>query len=90
MKLTHTRKMVNALLCGDLTTAKTTLDPVFGLAVPNEIAGVPKGIMQPRSTWKDAAAYDAQAKKLAGMFQENFKKFESVVSEAVRSAGPKA
>jgi phosphoenolpyruvate carboxykinase (ATP) len=90
MKLSHTRKMVNALLCGDLTTATTTLDPVFGLAVPKEIAGVPKGIMQPRSTWKDAAAYDAQAKKLAGMFQENFKKFESVVSEAVRNAGPKA
>jgi phosphoenolpyruvate carboxykinase (ATP) len=90
MKLAHTRKMVNALLCGNLTAAKTTMDPVFGLAVPNEIAGVPKGIMQPRSTWKDAAAYDAQAKKLAGMFQENFKKFASVVSEAVRNAGPRA
>jgi phosphoenolpyruvate carboxykinase (ATP) len=89
MKLSHTRKMVQGLLRGDLTKAKTVVDPVFGLAVPTEIAGVPKSVLQPRETWKDQAAYDAQAKKLAGMFQENFKKFESFVSEGVRQAGPK-
>ncbi|HKW46939.1 MAG TPA: phosphoenolpyruvate carboxykinase (ATP), partial [Gemmatimonadaceae bacterium] len=89
MKLAHTRKMVHTLLHGDLANAKTTADPIFGLAVPKEIAGVPKSVLQPRETWTDKAAYDAQAKKLAGMFEENFKKFESVVSEAVRSAGPR-
>src|SRR5206468_1832974 len=75
MKLSHTRAMVHALLRGDLTKAKTVVDPVFGLAVPTEIAGVPKSVLQPRDTWKDHTAYDAQAQKLAGMFQENFKKF---------------
>ncbi|HEX4467943.1 MAG TPA: phosphoenolpyruvate carboxykinase (ATP) [Gemmatimonadaceae bacterium] len=90
MKLSHTRKMVHALLRGDLASVKTTVDPTFGLAVPIEIPGVPKSVLQPRQTWKDTAAYDAQAKKLAGMFEENFKKFESFVSEAVRSAGPRA
>jgi phosphoenolpyruvate carboxykinase (ATP) len=90
MKLSHTRKMVHALLRGDLASVKTTVDPTFGLAVPIEIPGVPKSVLQPRETWKDTAAYDAQAKKLAGMFEENFKKFESFVSEAVRSAGPRA
>jgi phosphoenolpyruvate carboxykinase (ATP) len=89
MKLSHTRKMVHALLRGDLASAKTMVDPTFGLAVPTEITDVPKSILQPRQTWNDGAAYDAQAKKLAGMFQENFKKFESFVSEAVRSAGPR-
>jgi phosphoenolpyruvate carboxykinase (ATP) len=89
MKLSHTRKMVNALLRGDLHSAKTSVDPVFGLAVPTEIPGVPKSVLQPRGTWKDAAAYDVQARKLAGMFQENFRKFESFVSEAVRDAGPR-
>ena len=89
MKLSHTRAMVHALLRGDLHSAKTTSDPVFGLAVPTEIAGVPKAVLQPRETWKDPGAYDAQAKKLAGMFQENFKKFESFVSDSVRSAGPR-
>src|SRR5690349_21140819 len=90
MKLSHTRRMVHALLSGDLANAKTAIDPLFGLAVPAEITGVPKSVLRPRETWKDAAAYDAQAKKLAGMFQENFKKFESFVSEAVRDAGPHA
>ena len=89
MKLSHTRQMVHALLRGDLANAKTTTDPVFGLAVPAEIPSVPKSILRPRETWKDAAAYDAQAKKLAGMFQENFKKFESFVSDAVQNAGPR-
>jgi phosphoenolpyruvate carboxykinase (ATP) len=89
MKLAHTRKMVHALLQGDLAKGKTVVDPVFGLAVPTEIAGVPKSVLQPRETWSDQGAYDAQAKKLAGMFQENFKKFESFVSDAVRAAGPR-
>jgi phosphoenolpyruvate carboxykinase (ATP) len=90
MKLSHTRKMVNALLRGDLAKAKTETDPVFGLATPTEIVGVPKSVLRPRETWKDQAGYDAQAKKLAGMFRENFTKFESFVSDAVRGAGPRA
>ena len=89
MKLQHTRQMVQSLLCGDLTHAKTAVDPVFGLAVPAQIEGIPAKIMRPRDTWKDTAAYDAQAKKLAGMFRENFKKFESFVSDGVKAAGPR-
>jgi phosphoenolpyruvate carboxykinase (ATP) len=45
--------------------------------------------LQPRKTWKDAQAYDAQAHKLAGMFAENFKQFASDVSPDVRAAGPR-
>ncbi|MFL5613810.1 MAG: phosphoenolpyruvate carboxykinase (ATP) [Gemmatimonadaceae bacterium] len=90
MKLSHTRKMVNALLNGNLAKATTEADPVFGLAIPTEIAGVPKSVMKPRDTWKDRAGYDAQAKKLAAMFRENFTKFESFVDDPVRSAGPRA
>ena len=90
MKLSHTREMVHALLRGDLAKAKTETDPVFGLSVPSEIPNVPAGILRPRSTWPDASGYDAQAKKLAAMFRENFKKYESFVSDAVKGAGPRA
>ena len=90
MKLPYTRQMVNELLHGGLARVEMTTDPIFGLAVPKHIAHVPDEILRPRDTWKDAAAYDAQAKKLAGMFRENFKRFEQFVGAAVAAAGPKA
>jgi phosphoenolpyruvate carboxykinase (ATP) len=87
MKLSHTRAMVNAALHGELTNVPTETDSVFGLAVPTEIKGVPPEVLQPRRTWKDPAAYDAQAKKLADMFRKNFEKFGDV-DPAIRNAGP--
>ena len=90
MKLGHTRAMVRAALDGSLANAPTVTDPVFGLAVPQEVPNVPAAVMNPRGTWPDGAAYDAQASKLAGMFRENFRKFENVVDRAVLDAGPKA
>ena len=89
MKLSHTREMVHALLRGDLSNVKLETDPIFGLSVPTEIRNVPSGVLRPRTTWPDANAYDAQAKKLAEMFRENFKKFESLVSAGVKQAGPR-
>ena len=89
MKLGYTRAMVQALLRGDLNTVPTETDPVFGLHVPTAIPGVPSEVLRPRETWKDKAAYDAQARKLAGMFNENFQQFAGKVEEAVRNAGPK-
>jgi phosphoenolpyruvate carboxykinase (ATP) len=89
MKLTHTRTMVNSLLRGELAKAKLEVDPVFGLSVPAEIPDVPAAVLKPRETWPDKSAYDEQAKKLAGMFRENFKKFESFVPESVKNAWPK-
>jgi phosphoenolpyruvate carboxykinase (ATP) len=90
MKLGHTRAMVRAVLHGDLAHTKTTVDPVFGLHVPTVIEGVPSEVLRPRETWPDRDGYDAQAKKLATMFRDNFKRFESFVSDAVKQAGPKA
>ncbi len=89
MKLGHTRAMVHALLRGDLSKAKMDVDPVFGLSVPTQIANVPSDVLNPRNTWSDKTAYDAQAHKLAGMFRDNFSKFENYVSDAVKNAGPK-
>jgi phosphoenolpyruvate carboxykinase (ATP) len=89
MKLGHTRAMVHSLLKGDLHSAPLDTDPIFGLQVPKHVAGVPDEVLNARNTWSDKAAYDEQAKKLAGMFRDNFSKFEKHVSDAVRAAGPR-
>jgi phosphoenolpyruvate carboxykinase (ATP) len=88
MKLPHTRAMVHAILRGDLAKAKCDVDPVFGLSTPSEIKDVPSEVLHPRDTWPDKKAYDAQAKKLAGMFAENFQKFGAFATQAIKSAGP--
>jgi phosphoenolpyruvate carboxykinase (ATP) len=88
MKLAHTRAIVHAALSGKLDYANFRTDPVFGLSVPTAIPEVPTDVLEPRGTWSDGAAYDAQAAKLASMFRENFRKFEGV-SAAVTNAGPK-
>ncbi len=89
MQLAHTRSMVEAALSGALDGTEMRTDPVFGLSVPAAIPNVPGEILDPRGTWADGAAYDAQAKKLAGMFRDNFAKFPDA-DAAIRDAGPGA
>jgi phosphoenolpyruvate carboxykinase (ATP) len=76
MKLSYTRAMVNAALHGDLDNVSFETEPIFGLSIPNSCPGVPGEVLNPRKTWDDPAAYDAQAQKLAGMFEENYRKFQ--------------
>jgi phosphoenolpyruvate carboxykinase (ATP) len=89
MKLSYTRAMVRAALDGSLSNASFAADPIFGLQLPSAVVGVPSDVLDPRRTWADGAAYDAQASKLAGMFRDNITKFGAAVSPAILGAGPK-
>jgi phosphoenolpyruvate carboxykinase (ATP) len=88
MNIEHTRNMVRAALNGELRDVPMVTDPVFRVAVPVEVPGVPSEILVPRTTWSDHAAYDVAARKIAHMFHENFEAYASGVSKAVREAGP--
>jgi phosphoenolpyruvate carboxykinase (ATP) len=88
MRLPLTRAMIRAALAGKLDRVATVTEPVFGLAVPQRVPGVPDDVLLPRATWRDAAAYDAQAKKLAEMFRKNFAQFADTAHAAVAEAGP--
>ena len=89
MRIDHTRTMVRAALSGALDGVDYETDPLFGVAVPTSVPGVPSEVLRPRSTWSDPAAYDEKARELAHMFAENFEDYADGVSEAVREAGPR-
>jgi len=90
MLLSHTRAMVRAALAGQLDRIATEREPVFGLAVPTHVGGVPDEVLRPRATWPDPTAYDGAAASLAGLFQQNFRQFADLVHPAVREAGPRS
>jgi phosphoenolpyruvate carboxykinase (ATP) len=80
MKIAYTRAMVNAAIEGRLSGATFEREPFFGLALPTAVPDVPGEVLNPRNAWSDKAAYDAQAKHLAGLFAENFTRFEAHAS----------
>ena len=90
IRLQHTRRLVNAVLDGELEHAEWETFPVFGLAIPKACEGVPSEILNPRNTWEDKAAYDVQLRKLAELFGKNVAKFHGLITEDILSAGPKA
>jgi phosphoenolpyruvate carboxykinase (ATP) len=90
MKLSLTRRIIDAIHSGELAKAPTQKDPTFGFEVVTECPEVPSDILIPKNTWKDKAAYDAAAKKLAQLFINNFKAYEGGVSAEVRAASPVA
>jgi phosphoenolpyruvate carboxykinase (ATP) len=90
MPIKVTRALLNAALDGSLNAAEFRTDPNFGFKVPVAVAGVDSAILNPRETWADKGAYDATAKKLVGLFIENFSEFADHVDASVLESAPKA
>ncbi|MEO1328731.1 MAG: phosphoenolpyruvate carboxykinase [Pseudomonadota bacterium] len=84
MPIRVTRALLTAALNGSLNQVEFRRDPNFGFDVPVEVEGVSTPILNPRQTWDDGAAYDAQAAKLVAMFADNFAQYASHVDDAVR------
>lgn len=89
IKLRYSRAIVDAINTGQLAKAETVTDPIFGFEIVKECPNVPSEAMIPSAAWSDKSAYEATAKKLAGLFIDNFKNFEDGASEAILSAAPK-
>jgi len=90
MPIEVTRALLNAALDGSLNNVEFQVDPYFGFLVPTAVEGVEKSILNPCSTWHDPKAYEEQAKKLCGMFRENFAIYANHVSAEILSAGPQS
>jgi len=88
MPIKETRALLNAALDGSLRGAEFRTDENFGFEVPVTLPGVNDALLDPRGTWADGAAYDAQAQKLVGMFIDNFSIYEAHVDPDVIAAAP--
>jgi phosphoenolpyruvate carboxykinase (ATP) len=89
MPIRATRALLSAALDGSLADVEFRTDANFGFEAPVNVPGVDASILDPRSTWADKDAYDAQARRLVGMFIDNFAKFEDHVDASVASAAPR-
>ena len=88
MPIKVTRTLLTAALDGSLKNAKFRTDPYFGFSVPTQLAGVEPHLLYPYKTWQNKKEFDETARKLVGMFQENFTKYEDHVDADVRAAAP--
>jgi phosphoenolpyruvate carboxykinase (ATP) len=86
MPIKATRALLTAALDGSLNDAQFRKDENFGFEVPVSVAGVDDQLLDPRQTWADGAAYDAQAAKLVQMFSDNFEQYLPYIDEDVKAA----
>ena len=75
---TEQRAPAAALVAMAAADVRVDRDPVSRLQV-----------LDPRATWSDAKAYDAQAAKLAGMYRENFERYADQVGDEVKGVAPR-
>src|SRR5438270_237906 len=88
MPIKVTRTLLTAALDGSLKNASFRTDPYFGFSVPTSVPGVEPHLLYPFKTWRDKADFDQTARKLVGMFRENFVRFENQVDADVKAAAP--
>lgn len=86
MPIKATRALLTAALNGSLEKVEFRKDPNFGFDVPVALDGVDAALLDPRSTWADPAAYDAQAQKLVDMFSKNFEQYVAFIDDDVKAA----
>lgn len=75
MKLSATRAMLRAAFSGALDDVEMRTEPVFGLSVPVEVAGVDSALLDPRATWPTPEGYDEAAAELKALFDAAAAKF---------------
>jgi len=89
IELTYTRAMIKAALTGEFDQVDFTLEPFFGLHIPQSCSDVPNALFNPRDTWRNEKHYDETAAKLVTLFDKNIRQFAGKITEDVLTAGPK-
>lgn len=88
IELSYTRALIRSALTGALNGVEYHTESYFGLNLPLSCPDVPNALLVPRNTWKNEEDYDETAKKLVGLFKDNFSTFADKSSPAILAAGP--
>jgi len=95
--LKYTRQIIDAIHDGTLANlpdSEWESMPIFGLQTPkNAVKDVPVDVLHPSAAWEQNGLstdqFNEAAKKLAGLFTNNFKIYADKCTPAVVEAGPK-
>ena len=89
ISIKDTRKIIDAILEGDIEQAPTKTIPVFNLEVPTELPGVDPAILDPRDTYSEIREWEDKATDLANKFINNFVQYTDIEDgAALVEAGP--
>ncbi len=84
-----TRAIIDAILDGSIDDAELHEVPVFNLCVPKALPNVDSDLLDPRSTYAEASAWQVKAEELATLFIDNFTQYTDTESgRELVSAGP--
>ena len=90
ISIQDTRGIIHRILDGSIDRAETKVIPIFNLEVPTSLKEVHDDILDPRDTYKDPEEWNKRARKLAGLFIDNFEKYtDNEEGKALVAAGPK-
>ncbi|MEO5911128.1 MAG: phosphoenolpyruvate carboxykinase (ATP) [Pelobium sp.] len=75
IKLSYTRRMINAALLGELNDVEYVKHEIFNLEIPFNCKDVPNELLNPINNWINKNDYIEKAKELALLFDKNYKQF---------------
>jgi phosphoenolpyruvate carboxykinase (ATP) len=87
--LQYTRAILDAIHSGELAKADYENYGVFNLQVPKSCPGVPSELLHPQKAWTAGEdKFHDEVSKLATLFKDNFKKYESEATGEAKNATP--
>ena len=86
--LKYTRAILDAIHSGELAQAEYETYETFNLHVPKHCPNVPDELLNPAKSWTGTADFKGEVNKLAGLFVQNFEKYQDQATADVLKAGP--
>jgi phosphoenolpyruvate carboxykinase (ATP) len=87
--LPDTRKIIDAILNGQLDNVECELLPVFNLRIPKKVPGINANILNPRNIWRNPEEWDDASRSLALKFIKNFESFaDTAETRNLTACGP--